>query len=136
MKADRRLMNYHDIPAGQFLKQCTSAGAQAMRMQHLPQGVMTSLTWDRGNELAYHRKFTVATDVSVYFCDPKSPWQRGSAAATISPMACCANTCPTARIYPSTRKATSTRLPCGSIRGREKRLAFRRPLIPLIKPLR
>ena len=49
-----------------------------MRMQHLPQGVMTSLTWDRGNELAYHRKFTVATDVSVYFCDPKSPWQRGS----------------------------------------------------------
>ena len=48
------------------------------RVQHLPQGVMTSLTWDRGTELAYHRKFTVATDVSVYFCDPKSPWQRGS----------------------------------------------------------
>ena len=48
------------------------------RVQHLPQGVMASLTWDRGTELAYHRKFTVATDVSVYFCDPKSPWQRGS----------------------------------------------------------
>jgi IS30 family transposase len=48
------------------------------RVQHLPQGVMASLTWDRGMELAYHRKFTVATDVSVYFCDPKSPWQRGS----------------------------------------------------------
>jgi IS30 family transposase len=39
---------------------------------------MVSLTWDRGIELVYHRKFTVATDVSVYFCDPKSPWQRGS----------------------------------------------------------
>jgi IS30 family transposase len=48
------------------------------RVQHLPQATMTSLTWDRGTELAYHRKFTIATDVSVYFCDPKSPWQRGS----------------------------------------------------------
>ena len=48
------------------------------RVQHLPQGVMASLTWDRGTEMAYHRKFTIATDVSVYFCDPKSPWQRGS----------------------------------------------------------
>ncbi|MCZ8151681.1 MAG: IS30 family transposase [Rhodobacteraceae bacterium] len=48
------------------------------QLRHLPQGVMSSLTWDRGTELAYHRKFTVATDVSVYFCDPKSPWQRGS----------------------------------------------------------
>jgi IS30 family transposase len=48
------------------------------QVQHLPQGVMASLTWDRGTELTYHSKFTVATDVSVYFCDPKSPWQRGS----------------------------------------------------------
>jgi len=48
------------------------------RVQHLPERVMASLTWDRGTELAYHRRFTVATDVSVYFCDPKSPWQRGS----------------------------------------------------------
>ena len=48
------------------------------QVQNLPQGLMTSLTWDRGTELAYHRKFTVATDVSVYFCDPQSPWQRGS----------------------------------------------------------
>jgi len=39
---------------------------------------MKSLTWDRGLELANHRKFTVATDVDVYFCDPQSPWQRGS----------------------------------------------------------
>ena len=48
------------------------------RVQNLPQSVMASLTWDRGTELVYHRKFTVATDVSVSFCDPKSPWQRGS----------------------------------------------------------
>jgi IS30 family transposase len=44
----------------------------------LPEGLMTSLTWDRGSELAQHRRFSVATDVAVYFCDPRSPWQRGS----------------------------------------------------------
>jgi len=58
-------------------------GALIARVQHLPQGVMASLTWDRGTELAFHRKFTVATDVSVYFCDPKSPWQHGSNAEAI-----------------------------------------------------
>jgi IS30 family transposase len=46
--------------------------------RRLPGQLMATLTWDRGKELAQHRRFAVATDVAVYFCDPRSPWQRGS----------------------------------------------------------
>ena len=48
------------------------------QVRKLPDGVMESLTWDRGSELAQHKTFTVATNVAMYFCDPRSPWQRGT----------------------------------------------------------
>ncbi len=44
----------------------------------LPRELYKSLTWDRGKEMADHKRFTLATDIKVYFCDPQSPWQRGS----------------------------------------------------------
>ena len=52
--------------------------ALVRQVKKLPQGLMASLTWDRGSELAHHKRFKIATDVDVYFCDPRSPWQRGT----------------------------------------------------------
>jgi IS30 family transposase len=52
------------------------------QVRRLPGTITATLTWDRGPEMAAHKKFTVATDVSVYFCDPKSPWQRGTSENT------------------------------------------------------
>jgi IS30 family transposase len=56
----------------------TVVRALTRQVQRLPNGLMESLTWDRGLEMAHHKRFTVATDVQVYFCDPQSPWQRGT----------------------------------------------------------
>jgi IS30 family transposase len=54
------------------------AGALAAKITTLPAALTRTLTWDQGHEMAEHAKFTQATGVEVYFCDPKSPWQRGS----------------------------------------------------------
>lgn len=56
----------------------TVVAALIKAVRKLPVVLRRSLTWDRGLELADHAQFTVATDVQVYFCDPSSPWQRGS----------------------------------------------------------
>ena len=56
----------------------TVVGALTRHVRKLPQQLRRSLTWDRGKEMAEHKRFTLATDVAVYFCDPQSPWQRGS----------------------------------------------------------
>jgi IS30 family transposase len=52
--------------------------ALSRHVRKLPAHLRKSLTWDRGLEMASHKDFTIATDVQVYFCDPRSPWQRGS----------------------------------------------------------
>ncbi len=56
----------------------TVINALIKQAHKLPSELYKSLTWDRGKELADHKRFTLATDIDVYFCDPRSPWQRGS----------------------------------------------------------
>jgi IS30 family transposase len=56
----------------------TVVAALSKEMRTLPRELRGTLTWDRGSELAQHKTFSVATNMKVYFCDPKSPWQRGT----------------------------------------------------------
>jgi IS30 family transposase len=56
----------------------TVVDALIKNARKLPHELCKSLTWDRGKEMAGHKLFTLATDIQVYFCDPRSPWQRGS----------------------------------------------------------
>lgn len=52
--------------------------ALCRRLRKLPDEVRRSLTWDRGSELAHHKQLGVDADIAIYFCDPRSPWQRGT----------------------------------------------------------
>jgi IS30 family transposase len=56
----------------------TVVNALIKHARKLPQELYKSLTWDRGKEMHGHKRFTLATDIQVYLCDPRSPWQRGS----------------------------------------------------------
>jgi len=56
----------------------TVTNALIKNARQLPQELYKSLTWDRGSEMAEHKRFTLATDIKVYFCDPQNPWQRGT----------------------------------------------------------
>ena len=56
----------------------TVVNALIKQAHKLPRELYRSLTWDRGKEMADHKRFSLATDIKVYFCDPQQPWQRGS----------------------------------------------------------
>ena len=59
-------------------KTSTVIDALIEQAKELPDELYKSLTWDRGSEISDHKRFTLATDIQVYLCDPQSPWQRGS----------------------------------------------------------
>ncbi|MGW2548428.1 IS30 family transposase, partial [Kitasatospora sp. NPDC001574] len=74
-RTTRYVMLLH-LPRGRTAEQVRDALVETVRT--LPTHLVRSLTWDQGAEMAAHGSFTVATDIPVYFCDPASPWQRGS----------------------------------------------------------
>jgi IS30 family transposase len=74
-RATRYVMLLH-LPGGRTAEHVRDALVETV--QTLPAHLVRSLTWDQGAEMAAHGSFTVATDIPVYFCDPASPWQRGS----------------------------------------------------------
>jgi len=74
-RATRYVMLF-PLPDGNTAEAVRTALAETI--QRLPEHLWRSLTWDQGKEMAEHAQFTIDTGVQVYFCDPKSPWQRGS----------------------------------------------------------
>jgi hypothetical protein len=102
------------------------------QVQYLPEGMMSSLTWDRGTELAMHKRFTLATDTDVFFRDPQV---HGSEAAIKIRTACCANICRTAPTCQATLRTISTGSRSISIHDHEKLLAFAPLELHLSMPL-
>ena len=101
----------------------TVVAALSQHVQQLPATLRRSLTWDRGLEMAQHKSFTMATDVQVYFCDPQSPWQRGSNENTNGLLQ---RTCLRKRIMSCYSPVEfQTRSLCASINGHEKRWDFK-----------
>jgi IS30 family transposase len=74
-RSTRYVMLLH-LPEGRTAEKVSEAMTRAIAQ--LPASLVRSITWDQGTELARHRQFTIDTGVQVYFCDPHSPWQRGS----------------------------------------------------------
>jgi IS30 family transposase len=110
----------------------TVVNALIKHAQKLPRELYKSLTWDRGKEMADHQRFTLATDFQVYFCDPQSPWQRGS---TRTRTDYCGNICQRASTSRLTRNPSSMRQPGALTSGRGRHYTSTRQLSDSINPL-
>jgi len=75
--ADRQ-SQLSDCDPGREPQSLCDVGPGEEQAHKLPRELYKSLTWDRGKEMADHKRFSLDTNIKVYFCDPKSPWQRGS----------------------------------------------------------
>ena len=107
------------LPEGTEAERVCEALAQSITT--LPAQLRRSLTWDQGHEMSLHRRFSVKTGVDVYFCDPRSPWQRGSNENTNGLLR---QYFPRAKASPGSPRSASTRSPSCSTAGRERRLGF------------
>ena len=103
MERKSRFVMLVHLPGGHTADVVADALAEAITS--LPSQLRRSITWDQGKEMAEHARFSVAADVPVYFCDPHSPWQRGS---NETPTGCYASTSPAAPTSGRSRKVTST----------------------------